>query len=178
MSTSLNALANQFQTASRVIGSQASASVHSDGTFGSQHLRDESDASYRTSESGDGAEVAGEDAISELALARTSLNAPNVETMLSLMMSRLENVERNQVRLGGEIERVRQELQVLKTQGPMSSGVTPVERDGYFGSQPSEKAKMKAKEIEVEGESEEDWQKRVTELEAKVESVRESMKIE
>ncbi|KAH8096857.1 hypothetical protein BXZ70DRAFT_895581 [Cristinia sonorae] len=152
MSTSLNALASQFQAASLAIGS--------DTTFGSQHGRDESSASYRTSVSGDH-----DDSVSELALARAGVNPQGVETMLSLMMSRLENLERNQARLGGELEHVREELKSLK-KGPAD-----------------EKAKMKGKEViiesnDVERKDQEEWQKRVEALETKVESIFETLKLE
>ena len=104
-------------------------------------------------------------------------------------MSRLENVERNQVRLGGELERVREEVKSLKRDQPVVSlEATPVEKSedgGYFGSQNTGKAKMKAKEsdtdievVEIEKASGDEWQKRVEAVEAKVESILETLKIE
>lgn len=176
MSASLSALANQFQAASHAL---TTGPNDSQGALSSRLPHDESSASYRTSESGD----AVEESVSELALARTGVNTQGVETMLSLMMSRLENVERNQVRLGGELERVREEVKNLKDRNPAN----PVQNGsaGYFGNQHNEKAKMKEKEPEItvvgeEGQStsEDEWQKRVESLERKVEAILETLKIE
>ena len=184
MSTSLNALANQFQAASRAIVTSSG----SDGTYGSQHHRDESSASStsRMSMAGEADRTA--DSVSDFALGATAIrggvNGQGIETMLSLMMSRLENVERNQMRLGVEIGRVKDELKGLKSQPNFTSlEATPVERGDteYFGSQHGEKSKMKGKEIAEDSEgqnSDEDREKRLEALEAKVESILESLKLE
>ncbi|THH19880.1 hypothetical protein EUX98_g8692 [Antrodiella citrinella] len=178
MSSSLSALASQFQAASQVIAS-SSASV-SDGAYNERSSASYSDAAPEQEE------AASE--VSDLALARSSVNPLGVETMLSLMMSRLENVERNQVRLSGELESVRVELAELKHSGRGFDGGEPTsvekvtEDAGYF---PRQEGKMKETEIVEVSRSDEpqqppeaEVQKRVEALETNVLSILETLKVE
>jgi len=171
MSSSLSALASQFQAASQAIAVSSASDV------------ERSSESYSNSAHEDGAE---DNSVSDLALARTSVSTHGVEMMLSLMMSRLDNVERTQVQLTSEVEHMREELEELKTFRRAEGGeATAVEKvtgeGGYFANHNGKMKEREIEEVPTDGhlrEPEVPLQQRVEVLESKMESVLETLKVD